>query len=102
MTRRRDCVWILVRLIQPVRFSSNFVKQYIDEDAVISYAEDLFNQDVYDSPESYLDDSDRNLSKKQEEQIKILEDKIEKYRELVSKLEGSMDGEDDEDIEETK
>lgn len=81
-------------------FSPNFVKQYIDEDAVISYAEDLFNQDVYESPESYLDDSDRNLSTKQEEQIRILEDKIEKYRELVSKLEGSMDGEDDEDIEE--
>ena len=81
-------------------FRPEFVKQYIDEDAVISYAEDLFNQDVYDSPESYLDDSDRNLSKKQEEQIKILEDKIEKYRELVSKLEGSIDGEDDEDVEE--
>ena len=81
-------------------FSSNFVKQYIDEDAVISYAEDLFNQDVYESPESYLDDSDRNLSTKQEEQIRILEDKIEKFRELISKLEDSMDGEDDEDIEE--
>jgi hypothetical protein len=81
-------------------FSSNFVKQYIDEDAVISYAEDLFNQDVYESPESYLDDSDRNLSTKQEEQIRIFEDKIEKYRELISKLEDSMDGEDDEDIEE--
>ena len=81
-------------------FSSNFVKQYIDEDAVISFAEDLFNQDVYDSPDSYLEDSDRNLSTKQEEQIKILEDKIEKYRELISKLEDSMDGEDDEDIEE--
>jgi len=66
-------------------FNSNFVKQHIDEDAVISYAEDLFNQDVYDSPESYLEDEQRNLSEKQE---------------LITKLEGSMDGEDDEDIEE--
>jgi len=81
-------------------FNSNFVKQYIDEDAVISYAEDLFNQDVYDSPDSYLDDDQRMLSKQQEEKIQILEDKIEKYRELISKLENSMDGEDDEDIEE--
>lgn len=81
-------------------FNSNFVKQHIDEYAVISYAEDLFNQDVYDSPDSYLEDDQRNLSEKQEEKIAILNDKIEKYRELITKLEGSMDGEDDEDIEE--
>jgi hypothetical protein len=81
-------------------FNSNFVQQHIDEDAVISYAEDLFNQDVYDSPDSYLENDQRNLSTKQEEKIAILNDKIEKYRELITKLEGSMDGEDDEDIEE--
>jgi len=81
-------------------FRPEFVKQYIDEDAVISYAEDLYNQDVYDSPDSYLDDSERMLSKQQEEKIKILENKIDKYRELVSKLEGELDGENDEDIEE--
>ena len=81
-------------------FRPEFVKQYIDEDAVISYAEDLYNQDVYDSPDSYLDDDQRMLSKQQEEKIKILENKIEKYRELVSKLEGELDGENDEDIEE--
>ena len=81
-------------------FNSYFVQQHIDEDAVISYAEDLFNQDVYDSPNSYLEDDQRNLSEKQEEKIAILNDKIEKYRELITKLEGSMDGEDDEDIEE--
>ena len=81
-------------------FRPEFVKQYIDEDAVISYAEDLYNQDVYDSPDSYLDDSERMLSRQQEEMITILEAKIEKYRELVSKLEGELDGENDEDIEE--
>jgi hypothetical protein len=81
-------------------FRPEFVKQYIDEDAVISYAEDLYNQDVYDSPDSYLDDSERMLSRQQEEMITILENKIEKYRELVSKLEGELDGENDEDIEE--
>jgi DNA repair exonuclease SbcCD ATPase subunit len=47
-----------------------------------------------------LEDDQRNLSEKQEEKIVILNDKIEKYRELITKLEGSMDGEDDEDIEE--
>ena len=81
-------------------FRPEFVKQYIDEDAVISYAEDLYNQDVYDSPDSYLDDDQRMLSRQQEEMITILEAKIEKYRELVSKLEGELDGENDEDIEE--
>jgi hypothetical protein len=53
-------------------FRPEFVKQYIDEDAVISYAEDLYNQDVYDSPDSYLDDSERMLSRQQEEMITIL------------------------------
>jgi hypothetical protein len=99
-TSAYDYVEQLIDEIGYEGFNSNFVQQHIDEDAVISYAEDLFNQDVYDSPDSYLENDQRNLSTKQEEKIAILNDKIEKYRELITKLEGSMDGEDDEDIEE--
>ena len=100
---KSSCYDSIERLIDDIgyeAFRDEFVKQYIDEDAVISYAEDLFNQDVYDSPDSYLDDDQRMLSRQQEEMITILEAKIEKYRELVSKLEGELDGENDEDIEE--
>ena len=81
-------------------FNSNFARQYIDDDAVIAYAEDLFNQDVYESPESYLDDDQRNLSTKQEERVDILTDKIEKFRNLISRFEDDMDGENDDELQE--
>jgi predicted nuclease with TOPRIM domain len=81
-------------------FRPTFVKDYIDESAVIAYAEDLFNQDVYESPESYLNDDQRELSTKQEEKVNILTDKIEKLRGLISRFENDMDGENDEDIQE--
>ena len=81
-------------------FNSNFVRQYIDTDAVIEYAEDLFNQDVYQNPDAYLEDSQRELSRKQEEQIKIREDKIQRLSEYILRLQGDMDGEDDEEIQE--
>ena len=81
-------------------FNSNFVRQHIDVDAVIAYAEDLFNQDVYQNPEIYIEESERELSRKQEEQIKIKEDKIQRLSEYISRLESDMDGEDDEEIQE--
>ena len=81
-------------------FNSNFAKQYIDADAVIAYAEDLFNQDVYESPDVYLDDDQRNLSTKQEERVAILTDKIEKFRGLISRFEDNMDGENDDELQE--
>ena len=81
-------------------FNSNFVRQHIDYEAVIAYAEDLFNQDVYQNPEAYLEDDQRELSRKQEEQIKIKEDKIQQFSEYILRLEADMDGEDDEEIQE--
>jgi hypothetical protein len=78
-------------------FRLEFVKQYIDEDAVISYAEDLYNHDVYDSPDSYLDDSERNLSKEQAERKQILLDRIEMTRSLISRYENELSGDDDDE-----
>jgi len=82
-------------------FSKGFANGYIDEDAVVSYAEDLFDQDVRDSPESYFDDDQRMLSDDQEEKIQILKSKIEQTESLISRYEDSMDGgEDDDDYQE--
>lgn len=81
-------------------FNSNFVRQHIDVDAVIEYAEDLFNQDVYQNPEIYIEESERELSRKQEEDVKVREDKIRRLSEYISRLESDMDGEDDEEIQE--
>lgn len=75
-------------------FNPTFAKEFIDEEAVISYAEDLYNDDVYNNTESYLDDSERNLSDEQEEKIGILNSKIEKYKSLISSFEDEIDNDE--------
>ena len=81
-------------------FSDGFASGYIDEDAVLSYAEELFEQDVRDSPESYFENSQRMLSDLQEEKIEIFKRKISQIEELIERLENDMDGENDDDIQE--
>ena len=81
-------------------FNAGFARQYLDTEAIISYAEDVYYQDVNDSPDSYFDDSERMLSNKQEETIEILRKRIEYNANTISKLEEQMDGENDDDIQE--
>ena len=75
-------------------FNPTFAKEFIDENAVISYAEDLYNDDVYNNTENYLDNSERNLSDEQEEKIGILNSKIEKYKSLISSFEDEIDNDE--------
>lgn len=81
-------------------FNAGFARQYLDTEAIISYAEDVYYQDVNDSPDSYFDDSERMLSNKQEETIEILRKRIEYNANTISRLEEQMDGENDDDIQE--
>ncbi len=46
-------------------FNQDFVKGHLDMREVMSYAEDYFNDDVYNYAEAYFDDKDRMLSSKQ-------------------------------------
>ena len=75
-------------------FNPTFAKEFIDEKAVISYAEDLYNDDVYNNTENYLDNSERNISDEQEEKIGILNSKIEKYKSLISSFEDEIDNDE--------
>ncbi len=75
-------------------FSPTFAKEFIDEEAVISFAEDLYNDDVYNNTEHYLDNSERNLSDEQEEKIGILNSKIKKYKSLISSFEDEIDNDE--------
>ena len=75
-------------------FNPTFAKEFIDEKAIISYAEDLFNDDVYNNTENYLDISEKNLSDEQEEKIGILNSKIEKYKSLISRFEDEIDNDE--------
>jgi hypothetical protein len=80
-------------------FSSSFARGYIDEDAVVSYAEDVYYEDVQNNPDVYFDDSERELSSKQEEKIEILKMRISQTQELISNLEDTKDGENEENDE---
>jgi len=81
-------------------FNAGFARDYLDEEAIADYAEDVYDSDVRDNPESYFDDSDRMLSNEQEEKIEILNRRIEYNTETIKKLIEQMDGENDDLIQE--
>jgi hypothetical protein len=81
-------------------FNASFARDYLDEEAIADYAEDVYDSDVRDNPESYFDESDRMLSNEQEEKIEILNRRIEYNTETIKKLEEQMDGENDDLIQE--
>ena len=81
-------------------FNEGFAKGYLDEDEVISYAEDLFDDDVRQNPESYIDEEDRLLSRDQEEKIEQLRIRISQAESMIERFESEMDGENDDDLQE--
>jgi hypothetical protein len=81
-------------------FSENFAKDYIDEESIISYAEDLFDDDVRENPESYIDEEDRLLSRDQEEKIEQLRIRISQAESMIERFESEMDGDNDDDLQE--
>ena len=73
-------------------FNESFVTEHFDEDSYKVYLREFFESDVHESPESYLDDSDRELSRGQVARITEL-------KEIIQGLEferDSLDGEDEE------
>jgi hypothetical protein len=81
-------------------FNSGFAQGYLDTEAIVKEAEDVYENDVRDSPESYFSDEDRMLSEDQEEKIEILNNKIEKLENHINDMESHMDGgEGDESIQ---
>ena len=81
-------------------FNDSFVRQFLDTDSIISYAEDVYDSDVRDNPSSYFEDSERMLSNEQEEKIEILKKRIENIERTIEHLEEQMDGENDDMIQE--
>jgi DNA repair exonuclease SbcCD ATPase subunit len=96
----RDYVVQLIDEMGYEGFSKGFISNHIDEDAVIAYAEDLYEQDVRESPESYIDESERLLSKEQEEEIQILKDKISNIKSLIDRLDSHMDEDNEDEVQE--
>ena len=100
---QRSCYDYVDNLIDDIGytgFNSGFARGYLDTESIVREAEDVYDTDVRDNPESYFDDEDRMLSDDQEEKIQILNSKIEKLENHISDMENHMDGgEGDESIQ---
>ena len=80
-------------------FNPSFIENHIDEDGVESYIRDFFNHDVYDNPESYLDDDNKEISSSQKQEIaELRQEEIEldtKRNELETQKEAYDTGNED-------
>ena len=65
-------------------FSQSFVENYIDEDSIRSYFEDVFESDIRYNPESWFDDEDLPLSNEQVSEIAKLEEEKETLDEIIA------------------
>ena len=81
-------------------FNESFAMDYIDEEDVLSVAEEIFEEDVRSNPDSYISEDNRMISDDQEEKIKILEMKISSAETMIERFEGDMDGENDDELQE--
>jgi hypothetical protein len=81
-------------------FTKGFAEDYIDTEEVVEYAREFYEDDVRDSPESYLNEEDRMLSYDQSDEVTTLRNRITELEYRVENLEGTLDGgEDDDDIQ---
>jgi hypothetical protein len=95
-----DAVENLIDDIGYEGFNSGFARQHIDTEAVVSYAEEVYDDDVRNNPDAYFDESERQLSDEQDEKINILKMRISQTQKLISNFEQQYGDEDDESIEE--
>jgi hypothetical protein len=95
-----DAVENLIDDIGYEGFNSGFAKDHIDTEAVVSYAEEVYEDDVRNNPDAYFDESERQLSDEQDEKIDILKMRISQTQKLISNFEQQYGDEDDESIEE--
>jgi hypothetical protein len=79
-------------------FNRSFAMNHIDASKVEDYARDIYEDDVSQNPEVYLDESERELSDEQEEEIKVLNYRIAQARQTIERLEELLD--DDVSVEE--
>lgn len=81
-------------------FRKSFLEDHIDEDELERYVHDFYSSDIYDEPEAYFTEDQRDLSDSQQEEINRKERTIGKLNLQISGLEDELDGENDDDINE--
>lgn len=81
-------------------FNKNFAMGYLDTEAIVAYAEEMYEYDVNESPESYFNEDEKELSGRQEEDIRVARLFIERAEEQISILEDKLGGDNDDNINE--
>ena len=92
----KDVVKDLINDVGLEGFNQSFVNNYIDFDAWEGYLKEFYEEDVYNNPEVYLDDSQRELSPSQEAKISELELEESNLDTLRTNLDSQKDELDDE------
>lgn len=67
-------------------FNSSWVESFIDEDEVVEYFRDMYNDIISDDPEGWLSESDRELSDTQKDQVNLSYEKISQINLEIEKL----------------
>jgi len=67
-------------------FNKGFVNNYLDVDMIVRDITDYLYDDLYESPESYFNDDERILSAQQQENIEIMEQRINSIENIIKKL----------------
>jgi TolA-binding protein len=67
-------------------FSESFIEDYLDVDAIVNMAEEDYEYQVRDYPDSYFNDDDYELTSEQEQRIEQLESQIADLEQEQSEL----------------
>lgn len=76
-------------------FNESFIEDYLDVDAIVSMAEEDYDYQVRDHPESYFDDGDFELTPQQEKRIEEIESEIQDYEQQQLDLDPDDENYDD-------
>ena len=82
-------------------FSESFIEDYLDVDAIVNMAEEDYDYQVRENPDSYFNDDDFELTSEQDERIEQLESQISDLEEQLRDLDSDDDNyyEYEEDIQ---
>jgi hypothetical protein len=82
-------------------FNESFIEDYLDVDAIVRMAEEDYDYQIRDYPDSYFSDSDYELTYEQEQRIEQLESQIEDLEQQRLELDSEDDNyyDYDEDLE---
>ena len=67
-------------------FSDSTLEEAVDEELIISYFEDFYNDDLYSDPENYFDDGQKELSYEQQQKIERARYNISKFSNKMEKM----------------